>query len=113
MCILSGLISAAIADSSLVIKNAERSIDVTSQLVKITHRLTLSNTGKSAVSSFDFTIDAKSQEHLSYLKAQVCDDSLFNQFERILTLFVLSCSSQTAKSLLKDSKHPFPPTRMV
>nr|CAG4634736.1 EOG090X04O4 [Alona affinis] len=72
-CILAGLISASVGDSPIVIKSADRTIDVTSQLVKITHRLTLSNTGKSAINSFDFTVDAKSQEHLSYIKAQLAD----------------------------------------
>jgi len=69
-CLLVGIIS-TVAAQDLVIKSADRTIDLTSQLVKITQRLTLSNTGKSAVSSFEFAIDAKSQEHLSYFKAQV------------------------------------------
>lgn len=55
----------------VIIKSAERSIDITSQLVRITHRLTLSNAGKSSVSSFDFPIEKKAQEKLSYFKAQV------------------------------------------
>lgn len=69
-CLLVGIIS-TVAAQDLVIKSADRTIDLTSQLVKITQRLTLSNTGKSAVSSFEVAIDAKSQEHLSYFKAQV------------------------------------------
>ena len=55
----------------LVIKNADRTIDVTSQLVRITHRLTLSNNGKSAVNTFSFPIEAKAQKQLSFFKAQV------------------------------------------
>lgn len=59
------------ASEDLVIKSAERTVDITSQLVKITHRLTLSNTGKSSLKSFDFLIEPKAHEHLSYFKAQV------------------------------------------
>ena len=55
----------------IIIKNAERTIDVASQLVKITHRLTLSNTGKSSVNNFNFPIEPKAQQKLSYFKAQV------------------------------------------
>nr|CAG4650912.1 EOG090X04O4 [Simocephalus serrulatus] len=68
---LSSFCSAASED--LVIKSAERTIDITSQLVKITHKLTLSNTGKSAVRSFDFPIETKAVEKLSYFKAQLAD----------------------------------------
>lgn len=66
---LSSFCSAASDD--LVIKSAERTIDITSQLVRITHKLTLSNTGKSAVRSFDFPIETKAIDKLSYFKAQV------------------------------------------
>lgn len=74
-CFLIGFI-AVVAGQDLVIKSADRTIDVTSQLVKITHRLTLSNTGKTTINSFDFTIDAKSREHLSFFKAQVLRNSV-------------------------------------
>nr|CAG4643152.1 EOG090X04O4 [Ilyocryptus agilis] len=56
----------------LVIKSADRTVDLTSQLVKITHRLTVSNTGQSAVTGFDFSIEG--QENLSYFKAQLSDN---------------------------------------
>lgn len=68
---LTGFCTATSED--ILIKNAERTIDLTSQLVKITHRLTLSNTGKSSVKSFSFPIDPKAQEKLSYFKAQLAD----------------------------------------
>lgn len=66
----------------LVIKNAERTIDATSQLVKITHRLTLQNTGKSTIKNFDFPIEPITEQHLSFFKAQVrviskCMTSIF------------------------------------
>lgn len=56
---------------NLEIKNAERTIDVTSQLVKITHRITLQNNGKSTIKSFDFPIESNAEEHLAFFKAQV------------------------------------------
>lgn len=59
--------------NDLVIKNAERTIDATSQLVKITHRLILQNTGKSTIKSFDFPIESKAEQHLSFFKAQAAD----------------------------------------
>ena len=72
ICVFLALTNFCTATSEdILIKNAERAIDVTSQLVKITHRLTLSNTGKSSVNSFNFPIESKSQKQLSYFKAQV------------------------------------------
>ena len=63
-------IASAVGDD-LVIKNADRTIDITSQLVRTTHRLTLSNNGKSAVNTFNFLVDANAQKKLSFFKAQV------------------------------------------
>merc|ERR1712200_90979 len=60
-------------DEELVITNADRAIDVSSQLVKIAHRLTLSNTGKSSVNSFTFLVAASSKNDLSFFEAQVSD----------------------------------------
>ena len=102
LCLLVGLVSAVVCDSSLVIKSADRTIDVTSQLVKITHRLTLSNTGKSAVSSFDFTICPKSQQHLSYFKAQVRDN--YFSFNLAFKLMIGLSFSVPPQPQLADSK---------
>lgn len=66
------LVSAVVADEAgLTIKNADRSIDVGSQLVKISHRLTLANAGPSAVSSFLFPIEPKAVKTLSFFSAQL------------------------------------------
>jgi len=67
-------------DEELVISNADRAIDISSQLVKIAHRLTLSNTGKSPVKSFSFLVPAKAASDLSYFEAQAADS------KKILTL---------------------------
>nr|CAG4650097.1 EOG090X04O4 [Sida crystallina] len=61
------------ADSDLTIKNAERTIDVSSQLAKITHRLTLSNNDKTPVKNFKFDIEPKVKDNLSFFKAQLTD----------------------------------------
>jgi len=65
-------IASAVGDD-LVIKNADRTVDITSQLVRVTHRLTLSNNGKSAVNTFNFLVDANAQKKLSFFKAQPAD----------------------------------------
>ena len=70
-------IASAVGDD-LVIKNADRTVDITSQLVRVTHRLTLSNNGKSAVNTFNFLVDANAQKKLSFFKAQVNCPSFVN-----------------------------------
>ena len=59
------------ASEDLSIKNAERTVDISSQLVKITHRLTLTNNGKSPVKSFQFLAEASAKKSFSFFKAQV------------------------------------------
>ena len=76
LCLLVTIASAVGED--LVIKNADRTIDITSQLVRVTHRLTLSNNGKSAVNTFNFLVDANAQKKLSFFKAQVNYQSFVN-----------------------------------
>jgi len=57
----------------LFIKTAERTIDVSSQLVKITHRLTLVNNGKTPVKSVVFPVETKAKKNLSFFKAQLVE----------------------------------------
>ena len=51
-------IASAVGDD-LVIKNADRTVDITSQLVRVTHRLTLSNNGKCKLDVDNFFIILK------------------------------------------------------
>lgn len=54
----------------LVVKNVARSIDLASQLVKMSHKITLQNNGKGAVKSFLYTVEPEMKESLSYIGAQ-------------------------------------------
>ncbi|XP_058803946.1 dolichyl-diphosphooligosaccharide--protein glycosyltransferase subunit 1 [Phymastichus coffea] len=56
-------------DPGLNIKNADRTIDLHSQITKITNKLVIENNGKSAVRSFLFAVDAKQKAYLSYISA--------------------------------------------
>ncbi|XP_012252881.2 dolichyl-diphosphooligosaccharide--protein glycosyltransferase subunit 1 [Athalia rosae] len=62
-------------NTDLTIKNAERSIDLQSQLTKIVNKITLENNGKSAIKNFIFAIEQKHKENLSYIAAQTRDTS--------------------------------------
>lgn len=55
----------------LVIKSCDRSIDLTSQLVKMNHKLSLENKGQGAVKSFLFSIDPSLSEKVAYIGATV------------------------------------------
>ena len=56
-------------DCSLNIKNVDRTIDLHSQITKITNKLVIENTGKSPVRNFIFASDARQNDHLSYISA--------------------------------------------
>ncbi|KAL7291091.1 dolichyl-diphosphooligosaccharide--protein glycosyltransferase subunit 1 [Trichogramma pretiosum] len=58
-----------VIEPSLNIKNADRTIDLHSQLTKITNKLVVENTGKSPVKYVLFALDAKQREQLSYVSA--------------------------------------------
>ena len=62
---------AAAVNEELVITNADRAIDLSSQLVKIAHRLTLSNNGKATINSFTFLVAPDAKDDLSFFEAQV------------------------------------------
>lgn len=56
-------------DSNIQNKNVERSIDLTTQLVKIQHKITLEHKEKKEFSGipYTFVVPAKEREHLSYI----------------------------------------------
>jgi len=54
----------------ITVKSVDRSIDLASQLVKISHKLTLHNNGKGAVKSFLFAVEPEVKDSLSYIGAQ-------------------------------------------
>ena len=58
-----------IIDSGLNIKNADRTIDLHSQITKIINKLVIENTGKSPVCNFIFALDARQNNHWNYTSA--------------------------------------------
>lgn len=59
-------------DSNLVNKNVERTIDLTSQLVKVQHKITVESNGKSDLSgvSYTFVVPADQRESLAYISVR-------------------------------------------
>ncbi|RZF37283.1 hypothetical protein LSTR_LSTR005615 [Laodelphax striatellus] len=56
--------------ADVVLKNVDRSIDISSQIAKISHKITLENVGKKEVSSFLFAIDKLFEEKVAFLGGQ-------------------------------------------
>jgi len=56
-------------NADLVVKSVDRNIDLTTQLVKINYKLSLENTGKSAVKSFLFSVDPSQKSQVAYVGA--------------------------------------------
>lgn len=65
-----GLVSAQVVNAFENI-NIERSIDVSSQLVRITAKITAENKGTTTASNYFIAIDAEEAKHLSYISATV------------------------------------------
>jgi oligosaccharyltransferase complex subunit alpha (ribophorin I) len=64
------VVSSETINSGLVNKNVDTTIDIASQLAKISSKINLENTGKSSVRSFLIAIDPKIKNTLSYISAQ-------------------------------------------
>ncbi|KAL0901894.1 hypothetical protein ABMA27_007045 [Loxostege sticticalis] len=56
--------------SDVKFKNVDRTIDLSSQLVKISQKITLENSGKSPVKSFLVAVEASSKNNLAYIGAK-------------------------------------------
>ena len=66
------LLGSALAGSDsvspdLVVKSVDRNIDLTTQLAKINYKISLENTGKSAVKYFLFSLDPSLKSKVSNL----------------------------------------------
>lgn len=59
----------------IAVKSVDRSIDLASQLVKVSHKITLHNNGKGAVRSFLFAVEPEVKDSLSYIGAQTGEAS--------------------------------------
>ncbi|GFQ66461.1 dolichyl-diphosphooligosaccharide--protein glycosyltransferase subunit 1 [Trichonephila clavata] len=64
----------SITHADLVNNKVERNIDIASQLIKVTVKLTLENAGKSPVSSFNYALDPDTKAHLSHFGASQMQD---------------------------------------
>lgn len=59
--------------TDLQIKNIDRSIDISTQLCKVTCKIQVENTGKSSVNAFYFTVDKAVSSQVSYITARSAD----------------------------------------
>nr|CAG4643894.1 EOG090X04O4 [Lepidurus arcticus] len=57
-------------ERDILIKNADRAIDLSSQLVKINSRLTVQNNGKNSVNYFLYGLEPQSKNNLAFIGAQ-------------------------------------------
>lgn len=62
-------------DPDIVLKNVDRTIDLQSQLTKITTKIVVENSGKAPIKSFLFAIEPEKQETLSFITAHTRDAS--------------------------------------
>ena len=58
-------------NKDLVVSSCERSLDISSQLVKINHKLSFQNNGQGAVKSVLFSMDPTLQDKVSFIEATV------------------------------------------
>lgn len=65
--------SADVIDKDVVITNVDRSVDITTQIVKITSKITLSNKGKNPVAFFLFAVEPETKSHVSFLSCSTTD----------------------------------------
>ena len=68
---IAGALAVETVNKDLSVSNADRTIDMASQLVKINTKLTLSNGGQSPVKSFHFTVDDNDLDKVAFIGATV------------------------------------------
>ncbi|KAF6214963.1 hypothetical protein GE061_009708 [Apolygus lucorum] len=59
----------------IVVKNVDRSVDISTQLVKISSKIQLENTGKSPVGKFLFSVEPNVKEQVAFISAETADSS--------------------------------------
>lgn len=90
-------------NNQIVNKNVERTIDLTSQLVKITATITLENTGKEAVKSFLLVDEPKAVGYIAYVGVK---DSLKEDLKVTKALVENQKDKSFHNVLLKHSLEP-------
>uniref|UniRef100_A0A224X9L2 Dolichyl-diphosphooligosaccharide--protein glycosyltransferase subunit 1 n=1 Tax=Panstrongylus lignarius TaxID=156445 RepID=A0A224X9L2_9HEMI len=61
--------------ADIVVKNVDRSIDISTQLTKVLCKIQIENIGKTAINKFVFSIESPLSSKVSYLSAQTADIS--------------------------------------
>uniref|UniRef100_A0A1B6CPK1 Dolichyl-diphosphooligosaccharide--protein glycosyltransferase subunit 1 n=1 Tax=Clastoptera arizonana TaxID=38151 RepID=A0A1B6CPK1_9HEMI len=80
----SGALSDSV-NSGIVIKNVDRSIDISTQLVEITTKLTIENNNKVAINSFIYSVEPQFENNVAYIAAQLADFSKANLKVNVVT----------------------------
>ncbi|KAI5742418.1 hypothetical protein M8J77_007082 [Diaphorina citri] len=59
-----------VINPDIVIKNVDRNIDISSQIVKIQYKYTVTNTGENIIKSLAIATDGEFKRHMAYISAQ-------------------------------------------
>jgi oligosaccharyltransferase complex subunit alpha (ribophorin I) len=70
-CVVAGALSLDAVNKDLTVTNVDRTIDLASQLVKISTKVTLNNGGQSPVKSFHFVVDESAVDKVDFVGATV------------------------------------------
>lgn len=62
--------SFAASNPDILFKNVDRTIDISSQMAKITYKVILENTGSKNVDQFDFVLEPETAKAVSYFGAE-------------------------------------------
>lgn len=59
-----------VINPDIVIKNVDRNIDISSQIVKIQYKYSVTNIGDNIIKSLAIATDVKFKQHMAYISAQ-------------------------------------------
>ena len=86
---IAGAFALEAVSKDVIVTNVDRSIDLASQLVKISSKLTVSNVGKSPIKSIHFTVDENAVDKVAFVGATVT----------VLAIFIISFFDTMSGSL--------------
>lgn len=70
---VTGVFSVDVINTDIVNTNVDRAIDITSQLVKITYKIAMENTGKSVAKSFLFAMEKNLKPRISFISCHTIE----------------------------------------
>ena len=73
---IAGAFALESVSKDIIVTNVDRSIDLASQLVKISSKLTVSNVGQSPIKSIHFTVDESAADKVAFVGATVIKFSI-------------------------------------